>query len=90
MFKWFWTIFSLGAPVKLEATSSDGEEFKASQSLILAILKLSYKSTYLMSVAFRSIPYSTDGVLRCQLTWSTQSHANFLTLVAKLNMVKTN
>ena len=43
-----------------------------------------------MSVAFRSIPYSTDGVLRCQLTWSTQSHANFLTLVAKLNMVKTN
>ena len=76
--------------IKLEARSSDGEEFKASQSLILAILKLSYKSTYLMSVAFRSIPYSTDGVLRCQLTWSNQSHANFLTLVAKLNMVKTN
>ena len=76
--------------IKLEVTSLDGEEFKASQSLILAILKLSYKSTYLMSVAFRSIPYSTDGVLRCQLTWSTQSHANFLTLVAKLNMVKTN
>ena len=23
-----------------------------------------------MSVAFRSIPYSMDGVLRCQLTWS--------------------
>lgn len=51
--------------IKLEATSSDGEEFKASQSLILAILKLSYKSTYLMSVAFRSIPYSTDGVCVC-------------------------